>query len=117
MKNRRIQRSKSQWAKLVLEWRRSGKSQRQFAEEQGVGASRLSAWAKQLPSGSSVKAGKRKGSQRSSTSFSEVLVVEPHEEQMSGIVEVTTPTGYVVRVTGEMAPDALRAVLRQVGQC
>jgi hypothetical protein len=112
MKNGKTYRSKSEWKKLVDQWRRSGKSQRQFAQERGVCLSSLSARARQMS-----KEQKMRVQGQGPASFSRVVVAQPQDEQATGIIEVTTPTGFVVRVTGEMAPKALRAVLEQVRQC
>jgi len=117
MTKRRARRPASERAELVSAWRASGKSQREFAEEQGLSASTLASWSRQLDGGSRRKQKRRKKGRPSD--FSEVQVVEassagPDEPT---VMQVTTPAGFVVRVSGQVDPAALRAVLEGVSGC
>lgn len=121
MTKRRDRRPASEWEKLVSAWRTSGESQRVFAEAHGVSASTLAAWARKLR----ASAGKhRRMRERGSTAstradaFSEVRVrPAPARAGTPPVVEVTTPSGYVLRMTGDVDPASLHALLEEVARC
>ena len=55
---------------------------------------------------------------RRSKEFSEVQIVAPAVASAGGgLVEVTTPTGLVIRLSGGLDASALRAVLEEVSRC
>lgn len=105
-------------SKLVDEWRVSGKSQREFSREHGVNASTFAGWVRQLEA--SRRATKTAMVPRPvgpTAGFSEVRVVEDRPRRKPSLVEVTTPGGYVVRVTGQVDGTMLRELLEEVAQC
>lgn len=118
MKNRKKRRPASVRSKLVDEWRVSGKSQREFSREHGVNTSTFAGWVRQLElSRRSTKTALVPRPTGPKVGFSEVRVVEERPRQKASLVEVTTPGGYVVRVTGQVDPSMLRELLEEVAQC
>lgn len=111
MAKRRVRRSASEWAEHVGDWRASGLTQRVFARQRGLSASTLAAWARRI--------GEVRGLARRSSAaqFSEVRVLPAPVPQRPGVMEVTTPGGYLIRVTATVDPAALRAVLEEVSRC
>lgn len=117
MTKKRARRPASEWAELVSAWRGSGKSQRAFAEERGLSVSTFASWSRQLDVGGDAKRGGR--SKRVPKGFSEVEVVGGSSELGAErpVLQVTTPGGLVVRVSGAVDPEAVRAVLQGVSGC
>jgi transposase-like protein len=121
MTKKRDRRPASEWEKLISAWRASGESQRAFAEAHGVSASTLASWARKLE----ASAGKvrrlrerRSTASRPADTFSEVRVrPAPGRAATPPVVEVTTPSGYVLRMTGDVDPASLHALLEEVARC
>lgn len=117
MTNRRARRPASEWAELVAEWRASGQTQREFAAERGLSASTLASWCRKLRDGGQ----RRKRRRRETRRFTEVRVLEPASidtpASLSSVVQVTTPSGFVVRVSGQVDPLTLRALLEGLSAC
>ena len=114
MTTKREYRPASEWSELVSLWRTSGKSQREFSSERGIKPSTLAAWARRLKRGGGASV----SSSRRSKKFSEVHIVAPAVASGGGgLVEVTTPTGVVIRLSGGLDASALRAVLEEISRC
>jgi transposase-like protein len=116
MKNRKKHRSRSERARLVAEWRASGKSQREFSLEHGLNKSTLAGWIRQERLGG-AKGAQLAGPVPAPSGFAEVRVVQDRPVSRSSLVEVTTPGGYVVRIAGDLEAPLLRALLEEVGRC
>ena len=111
-------------ARLVAQWRRSGRSAAEFAARQGISPWALYSWVKQLGAGPNRRRQKRRPVRRSTTAgtpgFIPVrLVGDGHaapSARAEGIIEIQLGGGEVVRVLGEVSVDRLRAVMTAVRQ-
>ncbi len=114
MTTKREYRSASEWSELVSAWRSGGKSQREFSLERGIKPSTLAAWVRKLKRGGGAAVSRS----RRSKEFSEVHIVAAAAASTGGgLVEVTTPAGLVIRLSGGLDASALRAVLEEVSRC
>jgi len=122
-RRRRTRRSPQQWARIVAGWSGSGLSAEEYAKREDVGVDSLWRWAGRL---------RREGVSASSSStrrlvapgaggpkFLAVEVTEgrptaPRAAEGRGSIEVSWPGGPTVRLSGEVAPATLAAVLRAV---
>jgi hypothetical protein len=95
-------RSEGERAKWVSRWRASGLSCSRFAGLHGLSPSTLYRWSQ------------RSGRDEVTPSFAEVRVVGAFG---GASIEVTHPSGCVVRVSGAVDEVQLTAVLRALGAC
>jgi hypothetical protein len=95
-------RSEGERAKWLSRWRASGQSCEQFARQHGLSPSTLYRWSQ------------RGGRGKVTPSFAEVRVVGAIG---STSLEVTHPSGCVIRVSGSVDEAQLTAVLRALGAC
>ena len=133
MRRKRVQRSEQEWRELLKEQATSGKSLMRFAADKGVAYSSMHLWSKRLShqsfalaSASSAETGASPGNTARVPSkaqaadrrsmFAQVQVVKPPRAG-SGLLEVVTRDGYVVRVHGEVDARALSALLEVLGRC
>lgn len=115
MRQTRKRRTASQWKELVADWRSSGKSRWQYAQEHELKPSTLGYWAKRLRAESEdTHRGTR--SERSGAAFVPVRVVSEAESGAKSLVEVTTPNGTVIRLRGAAEASTVAAVLEAVGR-
>lgn len=118
MTKKRDRRPASEWEELVSAWRASGESQRVFAEARGLSASTLGRWARRFRTSSDTHRRVREQRSTPAEAFSEVRVrPAPARAGTPPVVEVTTPSGYVLRVTGDVDPTSLHALLEGVARC
>jgi hypothetical protein len=110
----RKRRSAEQWREIVERWRASGESAREFAAREGEVAGTLSWWGKRLKTEEPRRARVAKGT---GPTFTQLRVRGSSSSSSGGRVEVVTPSGLVVRVTGAVSEADLVAVLRAVRQC
>ena len=109
----RKRRSEEQWREIVARWRASGESAREFAAREGVVAGTLSWWGNRLKTDAPHRAREAKAVAQAFAP----LRVTSSSSSGGGRVEVVTPSGLVVRVTGVVSEVELAAVLRAVQQC
>lgn len=95
-------------------WRVSGESAREFAAREGVVAGTLSWWGNRLKTEVPRRA---RGAKGAGPAFTQLRVTGSSSSSSGGRVEVVTPSGLVVRVTGAVSEADLVAVLRAVQQC
>jgi len=101
------------WARLIAEWRRSGKTQTAFCASRDVSVQTFRWWKSQLgrPSAktkSSTTQGR--GSRKPAASFVPVDVVAASSASVSSI-EVVLGSGRSIRVQGDFDPRILRKVV------
>jgi hypothetical protein len=93
-----------------------------FAGANGLGSSSLYTWRARFRDKATTRAeaqatqGDRNAAGRT-TIFTPVHVTRPTRGQVDGRIKIVTRGGVVVRVHGEVAPAALRAVLAAADQC
>jgi transposase len=110
----RKRRSAEQWREIVERWRASGESAREFAAREEVVAGTLSWWGNRLK----TEVPRRdRGSKGTEQAFTQLRVTGSSSWSSGGRVEVVTPSGLVVRVTGAVSEADLISVLRAVQQC
>lgn len=107
----RKRRSEEQWREIVGRWRGSGESAREFAAREGVVSGTLSWWGNRLKTDAPRRARDAK------QAFAPLRVTSSSSLSVAGRVEVVTPSGLVVRVSGAVSEVELVAVLRAVQQC
>ena len=110
----RKRRSEEQWREIVARWRTSGESAREFAAREGLVAGTLSWWGNRLKADAPRRAREAKAE---SQAFAPLRVTSSSSSSGGGRIEVVTPSGLVVRVTGVVSEVELAAVLRVVQQC
>lgn len=91
------------WANRVAQWERSGLTAAAFATRAGVNAHTLTYWKWRL-----------KGAARTApigVGFVEVMPAIAREPPAPEVVDVTSPTGYRLRVPDDVGCDRLRALL------
>lgn len=111
MTQERKRRSGAERADIMERWRQSGLTTREFAEQEGLHASLLYQWRKQLKAAAEQPTpteGLRPG-------FSELRLSTTQPQQSA--VEIVTRNGRTVRVHGEISARALQQVLAAVEQC
>lgn len=113
MTNEEASRNAAKWADLVSELRSRGKSRRVFAKERGLSVSTLGAWVRRF------KQEERASKAPAPSAFSQVSVVPGSAQAPSpaAVLQVTTPQGFVLRVSGEVDPALLETVLQGVSRC
>ena len=111
MTQKRQHRTDSERAEFVERWQQSGLTALEFAAQEGLNASSLYLWRKQLKAArqDETETGERK------PAFSELRVSTPQPQQ--GHVEVVARNGRVVRVHGDISVRTLQQVLAAVEQC
>lgn len=109
----RKRRSAEQWREIVDRWRASGASAREFAAREGVVSGTLSWWGNRLKPGGPRRAREAKAKGQAFAP----LRVTSSSSGAGGRVEIVTPSGLVVRVTGAVSEVELAVVLRAVQQC
>jgi transposase-like protein len=111
MTKERQRRSANERTNVIERWQRSGLTARAFAEQEGLHASLLYQWRKQL------KAAERAGvgADDSKPAFSELRLSTTNAQP--GHVEIIARNGRVVRVHGAIGVRALQQVLAAVEQC
>ena len=95
------------------DWRQSGLSAKRYAAEHGMTASSLWSWSREFEEPKTRRA------------FDEVRVVADVPQQSSaplrvgttGRIEVTMPSGSIVRVYGDVDAGALTAVMQVLARC
>ena len=110
MSKKRKPLARAHWAKVVEKWKASGESGYAYADRQGIPASTLYWWNRELKKSAASSASRRK-----KTTFSEVVIKSA--PQITGSVEIVSRNGLVVRVNGEVGVAHLRSVLAAVQSC
>jgi hypothetical protein len=109
----------SEWSGLLDQWSRSGESAERFSARLGISVATLTRWRKHgqgsrsstpLASAASTKADAAR------SVFTPVQVVRTARAE-SGVVEVVTRSGCVVRVHGTVDEETLASVFAAVGGC
>jgi hypothetical protein len=86
-----VRRCEAEWALVVVEWRRSGKTKRAFAAERGINANTLGWWCVEVA---------RRERERAGARFAEVVMTEPSAspplvvEVVGRGVNVHVPSGF-----------------------
>jgi transposase-like protein len=119
-KQRRRRRSPEEWTKLVAEWKSSGHSASEFARERNVGESSLWKWDFRLRAAVD-KRRQASPSPRSPTKFVAVEVKgsqapEQRKQALPGRIEISLPSGAVVRLRGNVAPEAFSTVIQTLAR-
>jgi hypothetical protein len=99
-------RSRDEWKSWVAKWRASGLGGTKFAEQHGISDSALYRWGHIF-----------EDEARAEVAFKPVRVRSTSTASESGVIELVTPSGWVVRVAGDVDTDRLRAVLEVVSAC
>lgn len=107
-------RSKDEWKSWVSRWRASGLSGTRFARQHGISDSALYRWAHVFEEEEEDEAQPERD-----VEFKPVRVRDTSASTTStmGVMEIVTPSGWMVRVVGDIEADRLRAVLEVVGSC
>lgn len=111
----------SEWPGLLDQWSRTGESAERFAAKLGISVVTLLRWQRQVTEakssttvvGSSASA-KADGAR---SLFTAVQVVRAPRAESTGLVEVVTRGGCVVRVHGPVDEETLASVFAAVGGC
>lgn len=109
----------SEWSGLLEQWSRSGESAERFAARLGISIATLRRWQKemQFKASSAALAGASSTKVEATRSvFTPVQVVRTSHAE-SGLVEVVTRGGVVVRVHGAVDEETLASVFAVVGGC
>ena len=118
--NKRKRYRSSEWSGLLEQWSRSGESAERFSARLGITVGTLARWQKKAQgsrkSNSSMVGATPKSIDTGGSAFTPVQVVRP-ERTESGLVEVVTRSGCVVRVHGAVDEETLALVLAAVGGC
>jgi hypothetical protein len=111
----------SEWPALLEQWSRTGESAERFAAKLGISVVTLSRWQRQVldakPSTAVVGASASAKLDASRSLFTPVQVVRAPRAESSGMVEVVTRAGCVVRVHGAVDEETLASVFAAVGGC
>jgi hypothetical protein len=99
-------RSRDEWKSWVAKWRASGLGGTKFAEQHGISDSALYRWGHIF-----------EDEDRAEVAFKPVRVRGASARSEIGVIELVAPSGWVVRVTGDVETDRLRAVLEVVSAC
>lgn len=120
--NAKQKRTRDEWRQIVSEWEASGLSADDFAGANGLGSSSLYTWRARFRDTATTRAeaqateGDRNGGGRT-VRFTPVHVAQSSRGHVGGRIEIVTRGGVLVRVHGEVASAALRAVLAAADQC
>lgn len=101
---------RTRWVALVREWRDSGLTQVEFAEQRRLRLGALRAWCRRLGEAPRSRSGARPELQ--AARFVEVRMAASPE--MRGEVELDLGGGLVLRFRGEPAPDFVGSVVAAV---
>jgi hypothetical protein len=101
-------RSKDEWKSWVAKWKASGLGGTRFAEQHDISDSALYRWAHIFEDEAQPE---RK------VEFKPVRVRGTSTSTKTSAMEIVTPSGWVVRVVGDIEADRLRAVLEVVRSC
>ena len=117
-KKRRAARSAAEWRVVVRDWRESGLSAKRYAAEHAVTESSLWRWSR------------RAEEPKQAAAFSEVRVIGADAGASASVprvssrrastrsrMDVTTPSGSVVRFYGDVDVAAFTAVMAVLDQC
>lgn len=101
-------RSRDEWKSWVAKWRASGLGGTKFAEQHGLSDSALYRWSHIF-----------EDEARSEVEFKPVRVrgTTTSAAPEAGTIEIVARSGWVVRVSGDVDDQRLRAVLEVVGSC
>ena len=91
-------------------WRQSGLPGTEFARKHGLGQGSLYRWGRLLDEEPEMRPEVHVG-------FAEVRVCTSEAEAPLGAIELVAPSGWIVRLTGEIDAEQLRAVLEVVDPC
>jgi transposase-like protein len=108
---KRKHRTESERTSLLEQWEQSGQSARAFAMSEGLNASSLYLWRKQLKA--AVIRPRRDVSGK--PAFSELRLTRPAAQ--SGHIDVVARNGRIVRIHGDVDVRVLQQVLAAVEQC
>jgi transposase-like protein len=111
MTQERKRRSDAERADIMERWHQSGQTARQFAEQEGLHASLLYQWRKQLKAATHEE----QPTEERRSGFSELRLSTAQAQQSA--VEIVTRNGRIVRVHGDISVRALQHVLAAVEQC
>lgn len=111
MTKERQRRSTTERTNIVERWQQSGLTARAFAEEEGLHASMLYQWRKQLRASGRGRA----NADDSKPAFAELRLSTTSTQP--GHVEIIARNGRVVRVHGAIGVRMLQQVLVAVEQC
>ena len=118
--NKRKRYRSSEWSGLLDQWSRSGESAERFSARLGISVGTLARWQKKAQgsrkSSSSMVGATLKSVDAAGSAFTPVQVVRPARAE-SGVVEVVTRGGCVVRVHGAVDEETLALVFAAVGGC
>lgn len=95
MAGRRIPASK--WRERIAQWRSSGMSAREYAEQQGFSLERLTYWARRA--------------EREAQGHRLLPVQVQAAASVPGLLELRSPSGWTVRIGAGTEPGLLAAVL------
>lgn len=104
-------RSRDEWKSWVARWRASGLGGTKFAEQHGISDSALYRWSHIFEDEARADV--------EDVEFKPVRVrgMSPSAASGTGVIEIVSRSGLVVRVVGDVEADRLRAVLEVVGSC
>jgi transposase-like protein len=111
MTQTRQSRTPTERKSIVERWQQSGLPAREFAVLEGLNASSLYLWRKQLKAAASREPRKT----ASKTAFSELRLTTA--QSPTGHIEIVTRSGRTLRVCGDVSKRALQQVLTAVEQC
>ena len=117
--NKRKRYRSSEWSGLLDQWSRSGESAERFSARLGISVVTLARWRKKAQGTkptSPIADGTPKAVDAAHSRFTPVQVVRPARAE-SGLVEVVTRSGCVVRVHGVVDEETLALVFAAVGRC
>jgi hypothetical protein len=103
-------RSRDEWKSWVAKWKASGLGGTKFAEQHGISGSALYRWSHIFED---------EAQPERDVAFKPVRVrgTSASASSKMGAMEIVAPSGWVVRVVGDVEADRLRAVLEVVGAC
>ena len=102
--------SRRQWAERLDRFRRSGQTVAQFCDAEGVSAPSFYAWKRTLAAESATPA---------PAPTVVPIRLTPSPPPPTAVIELSLPSGAVLRLPADIRPDVLVAVLRGVedGRC
>lgn len=112
MTQTRQRRTPTERKSIVERWQQGGQSAGEFAKQEGLNASSLYLWRKQLKAASDREP--RKTPKK--PAFSELRLTTSAQAPV-GHIEVVARNGRTVRVCGDVSMRALQQVLAAVEQC
>jgi transposase-like protein len=112
MTETRQRRTPTERRSILERWQQSGRSAREFAGLEGLKASSLYLWRKQLKAASSRELRRKENK----PAFSELRLTTTSHVPV-GHIEIVTRNGRTLRVCGDVSMRALQQVLAAVEQC